>query len=64
MCKFYNNEQNKIDFSAIYYYIKNKDMNNGLFGNYPKNFHLITKNKCSREDKKMFKKKSKNFRNR
>ena len=22
-----------IDFSAIYYYIKNKDMNNGLFGN-------------------------------
>ena len=30
--KFYNNEQNKIDFSSIYYYIKYKDINNGLFG--------------------------------
>ena len=56
VCKFYNNEQNKIDFSSIYYYIKNKDINNGLFGSYPKNFHLITKNKVSREDKKLFKK--------
>ena len=28
VCKFYNNEQNKIDFSCIYYYIKNKDINN------------------------------------
>ena len=54
--KFYNNEQNKIDFSSIYYYIKNKDINNGLFGSYPKNFHLIKKNKVSREDKKLFKK--------
>ena len=36
-------------------------MNNGLFGNYPKNFHIISKNKGSREDKKLFKKKCKNF---
>ena len=56
VCKFYNNEQNKIDFSTIYYYIKTKDINNGLFGSYPKNFHLITKNKGSREEKKLFKK--------
>ena len=61
MSKFYNNEQNKIDFSSIYYYIKNKDINNGLFGIYSKNFHLITKNKGSREDKKLFKKKCKSF---
>ena len=53
---FYNSEQNKIDFSSIYYYIKNKDINNGLFGSYTKNFHLITKHKGSREDKKLFKK--------
>ena len=61
VCQFYKSEQNKIDFSSIYYYIKNKDINNGLFGSYPKNFHLITKNKGNREDKKLFKKKCKTF---
>ena len=50
VCKFYNNEQNKIYFNSMYYYIKNKDINNRLFGIYPKKFHLITKNKGNRED--------------
>ena len=32
-----------------------------IINNYPKNFYLITKNKGSKEDKKMFKKKCKTF---
>ena len=59
--EFYNSGKNIIDFSTIYYYLKHEDLNNELYGAYPKNFKEISNHKGSREDKKTFKKKCKTY---
>jgi len=58
---FYISDDLKIDLNSIYYYLRHKDLNKGLKGLYPPNFKEITSHNGSREDKKLFKKKCKNF---